>query len=104
MITVFAVLFVVGVFLVGLALGRLHGMEREMDDMRQLILGRRVPYRVVEDVENRQAKVVDRLLWVRHTLDEIETAMRQEIELYNDVLQRDPLEGDGRARHKVRAK
>jgi len=38
---------------------------------------------------------------VDHALDEVRLAMNKQIALYNNVLDRDPLEGDGRDRHHV---
>jgi hypothetical protein len=77
-------------------------MQREIEESRELLINRRIPYGVVQDIENRQARAVDRLMWAKDAMEQAELAMKQEIDLYNFVLGRDPLEGDGRERHKVR--
>jgi len=111
MTTLLLLAFIVGVFLVGLALGRLHGteqkvehMQKELDETRQLLVGRRVPYRVVEEVENEQARIVNDLLNAEEALDRVRAAMGRTINVYGRLLDREPLEGNGRDRHKVRAK
>ena len=111
MTTLLLLAFIVGVFLVGLALGRLHvteqqveRMQHELDETRQLLVGRRVPYRVVEGGEDEQARIVNDLLNAEEALERIGVArgrMERTIKLYGALLDRDPLEGDGRARHKV---
>jgi hypothetical protein len=108
MTTLLILAFIVGVFLVGLALGRLHGteqqverMQHELDETRQLLVGRRVPYRVVEDVENEQARIVNDLLNAEEALDRVRAAMGRTINIYGRLLDREPLEGNGRDRHKI---
>jgi hypothetical protein len=111
MTTLLILAFIVGVFLVGLALGRLHGteqqverMQHELDETRQLLVGRRVPYRVVEEVENEQARIVNDLLNAEEALERIRAAMGRTINVYGRLLDREPLEGNGRDRHKVSGK
>ncbi|HLC04088.1 MAG TPA: hypothetical protein VJK02_13705 [Anaerolineales bacterium] len=97
-----------GLFLAGMGSERLRRTDRDIEKaqrdierMRELFMDRRIPYGVVEQAENEQASIVKKLIWVDHALDEVRLAMNKQIALYNNVLDRDPLEGDGRDRHHV---
>jgi len=83
---------------------RVKGMQAELEESRQLLVNRRVPYRVVEEVENEQARVVNDLLNAEEALERVRAAMGRTINVYGRLLDREPLEGNGRERHKVRAK